>query len=76
MLVVAAGVYTQVGKTFMPTMDEGDIIVGIEKLPSVSLEETAALDLKIQQALMRACRKSPASSRAPAPTRSASTRWA
>lgn len=52
MLVVAIGVYTQVGKTFMPTMDEGDIIVGIEKLPSVSLEETAALDLKIHQALM------------------------
>lgn len=52
LLVVAAGVYTQVGKTFMPTMDEGDIIVGIEKLPSVSLEETAALDLKIHQALM------------------------
>lgn len=52
MLVIAAGVYTQVGKTFMPTMDEGDIIVGIEKLPSVSLEETAALDLKIHQALM------------------------
>ncbi len=53
MLVVAAGVYMFVGKTFMPTMDEGDIIVGIEKLPSVSLEETAALDLKIHQALMK-----------------------
>jgi heavy metal efflux system protein len=53
MLAVAAGVYTQVGKTFMPTMDEGDIIVGIEKLPSVSLEETAALDLKIHQKLMK-----------------------
>ncbi|MDP2366948.1 efflux RND transporter permease subunit [Rhodoferax sp.] len=53
MLAVAAGVYPLVGKTFMPTMDEGDIIVGIEKLPSVSLEETAALDLKIQQALMK-----------------------
>lgn len=53
MLVIAAVVYTLVGKTFMPTMDEGDIIVGIEKLPSVSLEETAALDLKIHQALMK-----------------------
>jgi cobalt-zinc-cadmium resistance protein CzcA len=53
MLAIAAGVYTQVGKTFMPTMDEGDIIIGIEKLPSVSLEETAALDLKIHQALMQ-----------------------
>jgi cobalt-zinc-cadmium resistance protein CzcA len=53
MLALAAGVYTQVGKTFMPTMDEGDIIIGIEKLPSVSLEETAALDLMIHQALMK-----------------------
>jgi len=52
MLAVAFGIYLLVGKTFMPTMDEGDIIIGIEKLPSVSLEETAALDLKIQQALM------------------------
>jgi cobalt-zinc-cadmium resistance protein CzcA len=54
MLVAAAGIYTQVGKTFMPTMDEGDLIVGIEKLPSVSLEQSAALDLKIHQALMKA----------------------
>ena len=53
MLVGAAVVYTFVGKTFMPEMDEGDIIVGIEKLPSVSLEQTAALDLMIQQALMK-----------------------
>jgi cobalt-zinc-cadmium resistance protein CzcA len=52
MLVMAIGVYTLVGKTFMPPMDEGDIIVGIEKLPSISLEETAALDLKVHQALM------------------------
>ncbi len=54
LLVLAAVVYTTVGKTFIPTMDEGDIVVGIEKLPSVSLEETAALDLKIQQAIMQA----------------------
>ncbi len=54
-LLIAAGVIqTQVGKTFMPTMDEGDLIVGIEKLPTVSLEQSAALDLKIHQALMRA----------------------
>ncbi|MEB0134647.1 CusA/CzcA family heavy metal efflux RND transporter [Actimicrobium sp. CCC2.4] len=54
MLMGAGAVYTQVGKTFMPTMDEGDLIVGIEKLPTVSLEQSAALDLKIHQALMKA----------------------
>ncbi|MGG6739762.1 UNVERIFIED_CONTAM: efflux RND transporter permease subunit, partial [Streptococcus suis] len=53
MLVAAGAIYTQVGKTFMPTMDEGSLIVGIEKLPSVSLEESAAIDLKIHQALMK-----------------------
>ncbi len=51
-LLFTGVVYTQIGKTFMPTMDEGDIIVQIEKLPSVSLEQTAALDLKIHQAIM------------------------
>ena len=53
-LLLAALVYTQVGKTFLPTMDEGDLIVGIEKLPSISLEQSAALDLKIHKALMQA----------------------
>jgi cobalt-zinc-cadmium resistance protein CzcA len=55
LLLVAAGlIYTQVGKTFMPTMDEGGLIIGIEKLPSVSLEQTAELDKKIHKALMGA----------------------
>ncbi|WP_137951051.1 CusA/CzcA family heavy metal efflux RND transporter, partial [Burkholderia sp. 4NA327C6] len=53
LLAGASLVYLSVGKTFLPTMDEGDMIVGIEKLPSVSLEESAALDLKIHQALMK-----------------------
>ncbi|HNV54945.1 MAG TPA: CusA/CzcA family heavy metal efflux RND transporter, partial [Pseudomonadales bacterium] len=54
MLLLAALVYTQIGKSFMPTMDEGDLIVGIEKLPSITLEQSTALDLKIQQAIMQA----------------------
>ena len=53
LLLIAVVVYTQVGKTFMPTMDEGDLIIGIEKLPTVSIEQTAALDLKIHQEIMR-----------------------
>jgi cobalt-zinc-cadmium resistance protein CzcA len=53
MLLLAIGVYSMVGKTFMPIMDEGDLIIGIEKLPSVSLEQTAALDTRIQAELMR-----------------------
>ncbi len=56
-LAVLAGagiVYSLAGKTFMPTMDEGSIIVGIEKIPSVSIEETAGVDLKIHKAIMAA----------------------
>ncbi len=40
------------GKTFMPTMDEGSIIIGVEMLPSISLRESLALNLKVQKKLL------------------------
>ena len=40
------------GKSFMPTMDEGSIIIGVEMLPSISLKESLALNLKLQKKLM------------------------
>lgn len=43
---------SKTGKTFMPTMDEGNIIIGVEMLPSISLEESLALNLKLQKKLM------------------------
>jgi cobalt-zinc-cadmium resistance protein CzcA len=52
-LLATALVYPFIGKTFMPTMDEGDMIIGLEKLPSISLDQSAALDLRIQQTIMR-----------------------
>jgi cobalt-zinc-cadmium resistance protein CzcA len=58
----------------MPTMDEGDLIVGIEKLPSISLEQTAT-GPAIQQALMQAVPEITGIVARPAPTRSAWTRW-
>jgi heavy metal efflux system protein len=51
-LVSAGWVYTQVGKSFMPTMDEGDLIVQLEKLPSITLEQSLNLDLRVQQAIL------------------------
>nr|MCH9741173.1 CusA/CzcA family heavy metal efflux RND transporter [Campylobacterota bacterium] len=45
---------SETGKTFMPTMDEGTTIVMIETPPSISLDESVALNLKIQQKLMKA----------------------
>ncbi len=52
LLVSAGGLYTQVGKTFMPTMDEGDLIVQLEKLPSINLEQSIAIDTRFQRAVM------------------------
>lgn len=51
-LALTVAVYPLIGKTFMPTMDEGDIIIGIEKLPSINLQNSFQLDLKIQRAIM------------------------
>ena len=41
-----------VGKSFLPTLDEGDIIVQLEKLPSITLEESVNLDLRVQAAVL------------------------
>ena len=52
-LILAAGLYTQIGKTFMPTLDEGDILVQLQKLPSISLEASMDIDTRVQQALLK-----------------------
>ena len=52
-LVLAAGLYTQIGKTFMPTLDEGDILVQLQKLPSISLEASMDIDTRVQQAILK-----------------------
>lgn len=51
-LVLAAVLFPFIGKSFMPTLDEGDIIMQIEKLPSVNLQESARLDMALQQRIL------------------------
>ncbi len=41
-----------VGKTFMPVLDEGDIIVQLEKSPTISLAASVELDKQIELALL------------------------
>ena len=53
LMLAAIGTYPLIGKTFMPTMDEGDILVQLEKLPSISLEESIEQDLRVQTALLK-----------------------
>ncbi|MBU0688615.1 MAG: CusA/CzcA family heavy metal efflux RND transporter [Gammaproteobacteria bacterium] len=52
LLLVTGGIYMQLGKTFMPEMDEGDIIMQTSKLPSINIEQTAELDKRIQAAIL------------------------
>ncbi len=51
-LLTAGYLYTQVGKSFMPTMDEGDLIVQLEKLPSITLEQSLNLDQRIETKIL------------------------
>ncbi len=53
LLIVTVVVFTQIGSTFMPTMDEGDIIIQLEKLPSITLEQSVALDGQVQKNLRK-----------------------
>ena len=53
LLVITIMVFTRIGSTFMPTMDEGDIIVQLEKLPSITLEQSVALDGQVQKNLLK-----------------------
>jgi len=52
LLVATAAVFPFVGKTFMPTMQEGTVVVQLAKLPSISLEESLAIDARVERALI------------------------
>lgn len=53
LLLASLVLFTQVGKIFMPTLDEGDIIVQLEKSPSISLKASYELDNQIELALLK-----------------------
>ncbi len=51
-LVFSFTLFLFVGKSFMPTLDEGDIILGVETPPSISLEKSKELNLAIQKTIL------------------------
>jgi len=53
MLMVTVGVFMQIGSTFMPTMNEGDIVMQLEKLPSITLKDSVALDMQVQKNILK-----------------------
>jgi cobalt-zinc-cadmium resistance protein CzcA len=51
-LALAGAAYAMTGKTFLPVMDEGSVIVQLTKLPSVSLAHSVDGDMKVQRAIL------------------------
>ncbi len=52
LLAFAMLLYPRIGQIFMPTMNEGTLIVQLEKLPSISLGTSLDLDLRVEKALI------------------------
>lgn len=51
-VVVALGSIPLLGTEFMPKLDEGSILIETRKLPSVALEDSAAISTRIEQQLL------------------------
>lgn len=53
LMALALGViaYLGTGKAFMPTMDEGDILLQLQKPPSIGLQRSLEIDLAVQRAV-------------------------
>jgi len=51
-LMLSGVLFMGLGKSFMPLLDEGDIIVQLEKSPSISLQASIDLDEQIERVLL------------------------
>lgn len=52
-LVAAIGLYVVIGKSFMPSLDEGDVIMQVEKLPSINLKTSLEMDQALQKRILQ-----------------------
>lgn len=53
LLVFSAILLPFVGKTFMPTLDEGDLIIQLETIPSINLTSMTQVVQQVERALMQ-----------------------
>lgn len=51
LLAASVVVFPLVGKTFMPTMDEGDILIQLETIPSIGLDANARIVQQVEKEL-------------------------
>jgi cobalt-zinc-cadmium resistance protein CzcA len=53
-LLIAGFAYTRVGKIFLPTLDEGTVLVQLAKHPSIGLDHSLAGDVAVQKTVLAA----------------------
>ena len=51
-LLLGVGAYLGTGKAFMPTMDEGDILLQLQKPPSIGLQRSLQIDAAVEKAIL------------------------
>ncbi|HVY81643.1 MAG TPA: CusA/CzcA family heavy metal efflux RND transporter [Steroidobacteraceae bacterium] len=51
-LATAVALFFVLGKSFLPTMDEGDVVLQLEKIPSVNLVQSSEIDRAIQRRIL------------------------
>jgi cobalt-zinc-cadmium resistance protein CzcA len=52
-LIISLVLFKDLGKSFMPVLDEGDIIVQLEKSPSISLKSSIDIDEQVEKSLLK-----------------------
>ncbi len=52
-LIASLSLFPFVGKNFMPTLDEGDVVLSVETTPSISLDQSRDLMLNIESAIKK-----------------------
>jgi cobalt-zinc-cadmium resistance protein CzcA len=52
-LIISLILFQSLGKSFMPVLDEGDIIVQLEKSPSISLASSVNIDEQVETTLLK-----------------------
>ncbi|WP_164501164.1 efflux RND transporter permease subunit [Helicobacter pylori] len=52
-LMASLSLFPFVGKNFMPTLDEGDVVLSVETTPSISLDQSKDLILNIESAIKK-----------------------
>ena len=53
LLVLGIGLFTRLGAEFVPQLDEGDLVIEVRRLPGISLTESVAIDLRMEEAVRK-----------------------